>query len=99
MAAVLAALPAMVRVSGTPWRVKHLFELGALSDGPAVHRGMIDPDATSTHQFFDMTVAQWIRHRPPHAREDHVLWKVGTLEAYGHPSFPSLIALEHRGKA
>jgi hypothetical protein len=56
---------------------------------------VVNRHAALLHQFFDVAIAQRIRHIPAHAHEHDVLRKMGPFEAYRHLSSLLSIALEH----
>src|SRR5262245_11202282 len=61
--------------------------------------GVIYLHPTFFHESFDMARAQRIRHIPPHAHENDLLWEVGPLEAHRHRRSPSLCTIDDRERA
>ena len=76
--------------------MKRLFQLGTVFDDPALDRRVVDVDPTFLHEFFDMAIAQGIRHIPAHAHQNDILREMGPLEAHRHRRSPSLFTLSHR---
>ena len=75
---------------GTLAAMECLFQLGTVFHDPALDGRMIDRHPTLLHEFFDMPIAQRIRHIPAHAHENDLLRKMGPLEADRHRRSPSL---------
>jgi hypothetical protein len=61
--------------------VTRLFQLRTVFHDPAVDRGVIHGHAALLPQRFDMPMAQERGPLPVHARKDHLLWEIGSLEA------------------
>jgi hypothetical protein len=84
---------------GPSTAVKRFLQLRAILQDPPVDGGVIHGDSPFLHQFFDVTRTQRIRHIPPHARENDLLWEMRTLEVHRHHLSPSLISRHDRGRA
>ena len=68
--------------------VERLFQQGTVFHDPALDRRVVDRDPTLFQEFFDMTVAQGIRHIPAHAHEDDIRWEMGPFETDRHCHAP-----------
>jgi len=69
--------------------MKRFFQQGTVLHDPALDSRMIDRDPTLLQEFFDMPIAQGIRHIPAHAHENDIGWEMGPLEADRHRRAPS----------
>jgi hypothetical protein len=74
-------------------------QLRAVLDDPPVDGRVVDQYATFLHEFFHMACTQRIRYVPPHPHENDLLREMGSFEADGHRSAPSLIMLNHGGRS
>ena len=68
--------------------MKRLFQLGTVFHDPALDGGMVDRPPALLHEFFDMTIAQGIRHIPAHTHQDDILWEMGSFETDRHRLVP-----------
>src|SRR4029434_10498076 len=85
--------------AGPDWAlaaVKRLFQLGTVCHDPALDRRVVDRHPALLHEFFDMPIAPGVSHRPAHAQENDILWKMGSLEAHRHRLAPSHSTRSHR---
>src|SRR5437764_9315231 len=79
--------------------VKRLFQQGAVFHDPALDGGVVDRDSALLQEFFDMTVAQGIRHIPTHTHEDDIRWEMGPFETDCHCRAPSWCPVGHGGRS
>src|SRR6266436_7212419 len=57
--------------------VKRFFQLGTALHDPALDGRVVDRYPALLQEFFDMTIAQGIRHIPAYAHQDDILWEMG----------------------
>src|SRR2546425_1089931 len=77
---------------GTLAAVKRFFQLGAVFHDPALDGRVVDRYPPLLQEFFDMPIAQGIRHIPAHPQENDILREMGPLEAHRHRLSPSLLS-------
>src|SRR6266849_2017371 len=68
--------------------VERLFQLGTVFHDPALDGRVVDRHPALLQEFFDMTVAQGIRHIPAHAHQDDIQWEMGPFETDRHRLVP-----------
>jgi len=68
--------------------VKRLFQQGTVFHDLALDGGVVDRYPALLQEFFDMPVAQGIRHLPAHAHKDDIGWEMGPFETDRHRRAP-----------
>src|SRR5262245_17029959 len=95
--------PLDVRLVETPaqphWAfapMEGFFQQGAIFDDPPINGGVIELHPAFCHQLLDMACAQGIGQIPPHAHQNDLWRKMGSLETDRHCRSPLLCTVYHR---